>query len=328
MPAIITHDNFGQDVYRFMFQFIGESRDEFEAFLLGNQGPDPLFYSFAVPHLHKVNQFGSTMHNEKPTELLVALKQSLSTLDDQELPVGRAYALGFLCHYLLDSNMHPLVYFQQYQLENAGVNGLSSRDEHEIHAVIESEFDEMILFVKRHKTVATFNPSTEILKASNFVLDTISKIYTYVALVTYGTLLPDKTFSLSVKSFRRIQHIFSSPTGLKRYALGTIEELIRPYSFIRAMSPRAIEITESTFGNHEHTEWENPFTGEVSTHDFWDIYNKAQNSASEILEAFDAEGFGQVEAEDITHSLNFSGEPVVACITIENSDTHSPSANA
>ena len=44
MPALITHDFFGRDVYDRLYTFIGGSRDEADAFLLGNQGPDPLFY--------------------------------------------------------------------------------------------------------------------------------------------------------------------------------------------------------------------------------------------------------------------------------------------
>ena len=45
MPSLITHDFFGRDVYDRLFGTIGGSRDEAEAFLLGNQGPDPLFYA-------------------------------------------------------------------------------------------------------------------------------------------------------------------------------------------------------------------------------------------------------------------------------------------
>ena len=41
MPALITHDFFGQDVYDHIFRNVGGTRDEAEAFLLGNQGPDP-----------------------------------------------------------------------------------------------------------------------------------------------------------------------------------------------------------------------------------------------------------------------------------------------
>ena len=48
------------------------------------------------------------------------------------------YLLGFLCHYLLDSTVHPLVYANQYALCDAGIDGLSREDGSEVHAVIES----------------------------------------------------------------------------------------------------------------------------------------------------------------------------------------------
>lgn len=67
-------------------------------------------------------------------------------------PSGRAYALGFLGHYVLDSTMHPLVYFHEFQLCDAGEPGLSRADGNEVHAVIESEYDEMVLTVKRGET--------------------------------------------------------------------------------------------------------------------------------------------------------------------------------
>ena len=96
MPAIITHDFFGRDVYDALFQTIGGSRDEADAFLLGNQGPDPLFYAVADFRSTAFHKLGNTMHSRKPAELLAALKDSLGVLDPEEKPLGRAYALGFL----------------------------------------------------------------------------------------------------------------------------------------------------------------------------------------------------------------------------------------
>ena len=63
------------------------------------------------------------MHSEKPSELVKAFKDSLGILDEDELPVGRAYAFGFLCHYTLDSTLHPLVFFHEYRLTDAGEPG-------------------------------------------------------------------------------------------------------------------------------------------------------------------------------------------------------------
>ena len=173
MPAIITHDFFGRDVYDRLYNTIGGSRDEADAFLLGNQGPDPLFYIVISPYLHEHNRLGNTMHSKLPTELIKAFKDSLGILNSAELPVGRAYALGFLCHYTLDSTVHPFVYYHEYRLCDAGEPGLSRADGTEVHGVIESELDELVLFEKRGQTVSTFNPSAEILKASDFVLSVV-----------------------------------------------------------------------------------------------------------------------------------------------------------
>ena len=110
MPAILTHDFFGQDIYAAHSHVIGKSIDEKDAFLLGNQGPDPLFYLVLSPSMKQFFGLGSAMHHDAPSKLIAALKESLQVLEEHELPVGRAYALGFLCHYSLDRAMHPLVY--------------------------------------------------------------------------------------------------------------------------------------------------------------------------------------------------------------------------
>ena len=72
MPSIITHDTFGQDIYRDLFTSIGGSRDEAEAFLLGNQGPDPLFYSVACPWLRANHDLGNVMHDQLPANFAIA----------------------------------------------------------------------------------------------------------------------------------------------------------------------------------------------------------------------------------------------------------------
>lgn len=321
MPALITHDTFGQNVYSQFYSDIGGTRDEAEAFLLGNQGPDPLFYSVLNPRLRAFNRLGNVMHNEKPNELLVAFKNSLGILGKGERSIGRAYALGFLCHYLLDSTLHPLVFFHEYRLCDAGEPGLSRADGSEVHAVIESEFDEMVLFEKRGETVATFDPSHDILRSDRNVLDIVSKMYVYAALTVYGIIIPPEMFTASVKNFRRTQHLFHSATGRKRDVLGRVEELVRPHSLYRSMSHRPIELTESEFDNRDHDRWANPFTGETRTDSFWDLYETTVGHTGPTFETFSADGFDTRAACAITRHLDFSGKPTVATlIRVENDD--------
>ena len=283
MPAIITHDTFGQDAYARHFSSIGGTKDEAEAFLLGNQGPDPLFYSIANPLLSSVHRLGNIMHKEKPNEILVAFKQAIDALDEADRSVGRAYALGFLGHY-----------------------------GSEVHAVIESEYDEMVLTVKRGETVATFNPAVNILKGSDRMLRIVSLLYANMAFSVFGKIIPRNAFGDAVRCFRLVQHLFHSGSGVKREAIARIEELVRPYSFYRAMSHRAIPAETCAYDNREHAAWENPFTHEKSADSFWDRYEKAQRRFDEVSALFDADSFDAEVARTITRDLNFSGEPVEA----------------
>ncbi|MCL2826445.1 MAG: zinc dependent phospholipase C family protein [Eggerthellaceae bacterium] len=317
MPAIITHDIFGQEVYKSLHGLIGESRDEYHAFLLGCQGPDPLFYNVLVPRLSRFITLGSTMHALKPNELLCAMWQSQSVLSEDKHPVCRAFAFGFMCHYLLDSTVHPLVYWHENRLYEAGVEGLDGRDRAEVHALIESEFDEVVLYTKKHQTIATFSPETEILRGSGYVLSVVSHLYAYAAMVAYGIATPELMYASALRAFRQAEAVFHSPYGVKRAVLGHIEELFRPHSFVRSMSPRAVEALECSFDNHEHATWENPFTGKASNKGFWDLYGQAFMKALAVLKAMDRDSFRMGTVVAITSNLNFKGEPTVATLTVE-----------
>lgn len=307
MPAIITHDLFGKAVYEEKASFIGETPEQRFAFLLGNQGPDPLFYARANPSISEFASFGSTMHAVNTDAMLIAFHDALDVLSPDEKPIGRAYLLGFLCHYLLDSTVHPLVYANQYALCDAGVEGLTRKDGTEVHAIIESEFDEVMLFKRTGKTVARFKPYKEILRASDETLTIIGKLYSYMAVTAYQRSMQIDVFRKSVKAFRLVQNVFYSRTGMKRSLIARVEELARPYSFYRSMSHRAIEAVECDFDNHKNGDWVNPFTGKVSTTSFEELFNQAKDRVDQAMTLFDRDDFSQKDAHALTGGLNFSG---------------------
>lgn len=310
MPAIVTHDFFGRDMYDRLYKTIGGTADEAQAFLLGNQGPDPLFYTVVSPWLKDHQKLGNTMHHSKPSQLLKAFWDAVAALPEAERSIGRAYALGFLCHYTLDSAEHPLVYAQQYAICDAGVEGLTREQGSEVHAVIESEWDEVVLFTKLGVTVNEFNTAKQILQGSNHMLAIVSKLYVQVARQVYGEEIPSGMFTTAVRDFRLVQQVFYSPSGLKREVIGNVERAVRPYSFYQSMSHRPIEATTCSFDNHNNEVWVNPYTGAESKKSFWDIFYSALATAEKSIAAFTADTFDIEDARAITGGLNFSGEPV------------------
>ncbi len=313
MPAILTHDFFGRDAVDTVSAQVNlMSKDAHDAFLLGNQGPDPLFYLVIDPRISKQSRVGDLMHHARPAKLLLSLRDALSMLTRSERPVGDAYAAGFLCHYLLDSTMHPLVFAKQYEICDAGVEGLDRSDGSIVHAEIERELDEMVLFEKRHETIATYRPYRQVLKATDATLAIIDKLYFYMNLWTYSRTLELDTYTHAVKSFRTLQRAFWSPTGKLSQTLGFVDRSVRHtrYSLVKAMSHRNRASADSAFANQEHASWVNPFTNAESTESFWDLYEEALSQVFDAQELFFGDGFDGAAAERLTDNLNFSGMPV------------------
>jgi len=103
MPAIAAHYYFGQEVFKLLPEeikiLIKEHR---QAFNLGLQGPDLLFY-YKVWKKNEIVDMGHNLHRH-PADTFIsrALKniKAMPSLDAQ------AYLLGFACHHVLDSTFH------------------------------------------------------------------------------------------------------------------------------------------------------------------------------------------------------------------------------
>lgn len=53
------------------------------------------------------------MHSEKTDELFAALSRAVRDLSGDAQEIAAAYFYGFVCHYALDSQIHPYVYCRQ-----------------------------------------------------------------------------------------------------------------------------------------------------------------------------------------------------------------------
>lgn len=314
MPSIITHDLFAKDIYGERFESIGGSRDEAEAFLLGNQGPDPLFYVAGNPLYWNYRKLASTLHRMRPTEFLLALKRAVPQLSARERSVGRAYVLGFACHYELDRAMHPFIESQVRALCEAGVEGLDEQAKSEVHATIETELDELALTVKRGETVAAFNPATATLQGRTSMLDTVSRLYGLAVHDAFHYDIPAGLFKSGVILYRTGLAALYSPNGWKSAGLAAVERLVRPHSMASALSHRAIERTDSVFANSDHASWRHPYVEAVSTASFWDLYDQALAAARDALDAMDEDDFNEEAARSLTADMNFYGAPVVALV--------------
>lgn len=130
MPAIYAHDTFGKLVSKQLPKEIQDIIKTYpSAFRIGLQGPDPLFYHRPYAS-NDVKKEGSRMHRESCASFLQKTMHHVKKegVNSKEF----AYLLGFLCHFILDSECHP--YIDAYiEPRNLG------------HLFLESEFEKYMM---------------------------------------------------------------------------------------------------------------------------------------------------------------------------------------
>lgn len=312
MPALLTHNYFGQDVMPHLDGAFfhrpddeGASTELRNAFLLGNQGPDPLFFVLLSSHMKVSKEFGSLMHHAKISETIEAFRDLAFAQEEPQRSLLLAYVLGFVCHFTLDSILHPFVYAQQNAFCDAGIEGLDCSDGPVVHGQIEADLDAMFLCQRDGLDVRRHDYTKNVLRANESTLTLLDSAYRRVAKDVYGIELPVGLFARGVKDYRLTIKVLYSPRGSKRSLLGAIERLVRRHSLLQAITLRADVGETCAFDNHEQREWTDPFTDLSSTASFADLYHRALTAAREntaLLIQGDA-------ALKLTKGLDFEGAP-------------------
>lgn len=126
MPAIYAHDRFGEkaakkldgELKRFVFEY-------YPQFEIGLQGSDIFF--FYRPYMkNKIIKYGHHLHgiSAKPF-----FEHAMKVINKRGRDSAQyAYLLGFICHYILDSECHPYI---SQMIEKTGVQHLEIEEEFE-----------------------------------------------------------------------------------------------------------------------------------------------------------------------------------------------------
>ena len=286
MPAILSHHIFGRSLLPKLDPDLSLTRDQRDAFLLGNQGPDPLFYATFSTRLARIKTLGARMHKEHIETYLDLWRQQIQGLDGQQQALLGAYLNGFLCHFALDSTAHPLILAFEEAIAYAGIEGLNVEDSSYIHGQLEADLDVYLLYRTCGRTIDEYFIPKQVLYSSPAALRLIDQLYLSASRDIYDLRLPDNAFSLAVRDMRRTVRISYSPGGSKRRLLGRIERTLRPHSLLQAMSHRKDGHLECWFANEQHQTWLHPQSREQQSLSYLDLFAQAQQTAAEYIELF------------------------------------------
>lgn len=306
MPAIITHHIFGEDVARALPADVISGEEELLAFLLGNQGPDPLYISFSTlpDRAMRCHRLAAAMQGGRVTRAFMALRDGVRLLPREDQPVGRAFVLGLMGHYALDRAAHPFVIAQQRALCEAGPGLRNCAGE--VHSLIESDIDAWILWERCDATVEE-RPAVGNLMRTARIDRVAGALFSQVALAVFGMALGPREYPACVRDYERL-YLVIDPAGspLSRTA-GAVERLVRGRSRLQALAHQVTRDAACPSANLEGRAWRNPFTGEVRHASMADLYDEARCAYPALAEALVR---GQEnELRRLVGGLDYSGRP-------------------
>ncbi len=162
MPSFYTHNAFGRDVYSELPKELKAVVRKYpKAFKAGLQGPDFLF--FYRPFLKSTtNRLGYNQHGQPFIDFLTRIRPIFHSKGKD---CGEyAYMLGFICHFILDSESHTYIY---EKVKEPGYN----------HLVMEIELDRHLM--KRDGKNPLLYPAWKHINWDRETLDAIHGIYNY-----------------------------------------------------------------------------------------------------------------------------------------------------
>lgn len=307
MPALITHHLFGENAATLLPEGVVQGQETLIAFLLGNQGPDPLFARWRTlpERANDCHELAWAMHATHMTRSFVALRDAVAHVRPEDEDVARAFALGMLSHYVLDSTAHPFIYAQEYALVEMG-EGLTGAGV-DVHAVIESDLDSWVLWQERHETVSEF-PSSSVLCSTERVSRVAGTLVSEVASQVFGIGIEPDQYAGALRDYRFAYRAIEPADSAKLRLFAHVERLFRPHSHLAAMAHHIVTSDDCAAANLERHAWREPSTGKVSHESFADLYHDALHAWPDFAEALVR---GDVERlRRLVGNRNYNGELV------------------
>lgn len=307
MPGFVTHYLFGVDAYK-RFPFTKYKKNllvHHSAYALGLQGPDLFFYFFPSYFIHRDNM-GAIAHDNNTGAFFTYLVESrkLFTGNPYAEQIADAYICGFLGHYSLDCECHPYIYARtKYDPRNPKpVNHYFGQ-----HAYLETELDNTLLFMKKVMLPNEFHQNATI-HLSPMQKEVIAKMLVHAYRNTFPDLVINKgMMKAAFFCMETGTRLLNDPSGRKKSAVRFLENKFNGDAFISPMVPSDDHDFVYDPLNNTHHMWVHPWTKNISSESFLDLYQRASEIFDERLHDYFklvATGF---EADALTEFCNQHG---------------------
>lgn len=282
MPSTVTHSIFVKDVFDILPTNINKKLDLDSCKMFG-QGPDSLkFYNlFSVLPGKDIRHFQGYFHKNKSQEFFLNL---LRFIRDNKItePDVYAFLVGFICHYALDSTLHPYIIYKTGVFKKGKP---STYKYNNVHAFMETFLDNDIIRRRMRCNPYQFDIVKYCFHIEPFS-DHLRQTINYTFYNTFKIRGMSDIYYKSLKQMKNSIRIFRVDSrGIKKNI----------YKFVDTITPKSVFRFEAVsyhypledrhnFLNKDHQLWRNPTTYDMtSTESFVDLYIKAIKLAKVLI---------------------------------------------
>ena len=276
MPATYTHHVFTKDVYKALKFDIKQKFDPNMFDLFGKSFDALFFYKPRLGSYAHKNQVNSYFAN-----IIYYLRKN-NFIDHKEL---LSYLYGSICHYVLDSTVHPFIYYYGGKYDKNSKKTYKYRGHHDY---LESMIDAIIYQERYHKPIYKGHIGSEVFPKIKFTSNlsrTIDQVYFDTFEIEHGS----KIYFKGYKRFRFVyKHLMSSRFGIKKKCYSLFDLTYVVSSLKLQNFCYYVKKLDYSVLNLEHKKWYYPVDKKISFHySFYDLYDVAVVKAVKLITLID-----------------------------------------
>ena len=276
MPATYTHHLFTKDVYKALDINIQKKLDS-NLFDLFGKSFDAFFF-----YKPNIGSYAHKNHANLYFAHIISYMRAHSLTSDSEL---LSYLYGSICHYVIDSTIHPFIYYYGGKYDRKNKKTYQYRGKHDY---LELMIDAIMCRERNHKKVQQCSLGREIfpkLRFSHDLAQALDSVY-------FDTFQIKNGGKLYFKAYKRYRFIFKrfmmSRFGIKKkiYSFVDLFHVVPPIK-LQNLCYYVSKIDTSVL-NLEHKKWYYPVDRKISFHySFYDLYDVAIVKAVRLIQMVD-----------------------------------------
>ena len=285
MPSTVTHSYFIMDIYDKLPLdkkiFLKDQKNNMKAFA---QSTDSLnFYiSCNLKKSKKIRKFASFFHTHKTGEFLITLTNYIKYNYYKDNPEVMAFLYSMISHYILDSELHPFIY---YKTGNFNRKDKTTYKYNSKHHFMETYIDKYLISIREKITPYKYKHYKEIFNYNEFTKE-LSDVINFSFKETFNTTNFAKEYNLSLKRMKLAFKILRyDPHGFKSKLYNAID-LISPKKTPKiSFLSYYYKCKNNNYLNTDHKKWTYPVNkSKKYTLSFTDLYINALSDAIKVIE--------------------------------------------